>query len=240
MTFSVWTGVSRTNKSTVVDFEEGTCGMRANLTIVLAMTGIVLTGSRPSALADVIYWTDGLAEKIARANLDGTAAQDVVTGIVPGDGIALDVENGKVYWLTLSPGAIQRSNLDGTDIENLVTGLDTPGALALDLTAEKMYWTVVGTGKIQRGNLDGSGVEDLVTVMGSSTPWALAIDTVNGKMYWGDYGPPWMIRRADLDGTNVETVTTDAISPCAIALDVPGGKMYWIECEVQPEDRIKR
>ena len=50
-------------------------------------------------------------------------------------------------------------------------------------------------------------------------------------MYWTDYGTD-KIRRANLDGSNVEDlVTTGSSSPFGIALDVSGGKMYWTDYE---------
>ena len=73
-----------------------------------------------------IFWTDSGTEKIQRANLDGSDVQDLVTQGLVGDGIALDVEGGKMYWTDSRydrgwKGKIQRANLDGSNIEDLVT-----------------------------------------------------------------------------------------------------------------------
>ena len=113
-------------------------------------------------------------EKIQRANLDGSAVEDLVTSGVSGPyGLALvpggsdrnvGKPAGKMYWTDYVTNKIQRANLDGSAVEDLVTsGLDNPAGLALDPAAGKMYWTDHGTSKIQRANLDGSAVEDLVT-----------------------------------------------------------------------------
>ena len=48
----------------------------------------------------------------------------------------------------------------------------------------------------------------------------------NGKIYWTEWHK---IRRANLDGTNVEDVVTDRILVSRITLDSTDGKMYWIE-----------
>ena len=54
-------------------------------------------------------------------------------------------------------------------------------------------------------------------------------------MYWSDYRTE-EIQRANLDGTNIETLVTgtDGLrNPASIALDVAGGKMYWVDNTTQ-------
>jgi hypothetical protein len=52
-----------------------------------------------------------------------------------------------------------------------------------------------------------------------------------GMMYWvvsdGRSQQNGKIRRANLDGSGVETLVKGLHSPRGIALDLPGGKMYW-------------
>ena len=50
-------------------------------------------------------------------------------------------------------------------------------------------------------------------------------------MYWADTGTG-QIQRANLDGTNVETLVQGVTSPTDIAVDVTGGKMYWTNTEL--------
>ena len=67
------------------------------------------------------------------------------------------------------------------------------------------------------------------------------------KIYWTDFGTgnpnPLQndkIQRANLDGSNVETLLTFENFlrvPRGIALDVAGGKMYWTDAT---RDRIRR
>ena len=188
--------------------------------------------------APPIYWTDYGADKIQRANLDGSNIEDLVTqGLSGPRGIALDVVGGKMYWTDRWTKKIQRANLDGSNIEDLVTqGLDGPSGIALDVVGGKMYWTDYGTDKIQRANLDGSNIEDLVT-QGLDGPSGIALDVVGGKMYWTDYGTD-KIQRANLDGSNIEDLVTQGLGdPFGIALDVVGGKMYWTDTGT---DKIQR
>ncbi len=168
---------------------------------------------RPGGIKKM-YWTEFSANKIRRANLDGSGIEDLITtGLSHPNGITLDLDAEKMYWgddaLT---GSIRRANLNGTNVENLVTvGLTAPMYVALDLGSGKMYWTDLGTLKIQRADLDGSNVEDLITT-DLNSPVGLALDLTAGKMYFTDLGETsGRIRRANLDGTGIQPVITSGI-----------------------------
>ena len=188
-----------------------------------------------------LYWSDFGTETIQRSDPDGSNVETLITGVKPW-GIALDIEGGKIYWVGLFANqGLRRANLDGTNVEVLVQG--TIGQdLALDLQAGKVYWA--GSGKIQRANLDGSEVEDVITR--SFTPDGIALDLVNGKVYWTEWeeispGAEELtdtIRRANLDGSNVEVLVTGLYIPQAITLDLDAGKMYWTNWH--PVDNIQR
>jgi len=185
-----------------------------------------------------LYWTDSGTQRILRANLDGTGAEDLVTTELSYPcGIALDAAGGKMYWTDYFTDKICRANLDGTVIEDLITtGLSYPYRIAIDSAGGKMYWTDAHySPKISRANFDGTGIEDLVTT-GLSYPYGIALDAAGGKMYWTDYYTN-KIQRANLDGTGVEDVVTDLGDPGGIALDISGGKMYWTDLDT---DKIQR
>ena len=178
-----------------------------------------------------MYWTDfgeqGTGarygkENIKRANLDGSNIETLVTRshtrLEWPEGIALAVAGGKMYWTDFAAGRIQRANLDGSNVQTLVSrGLENPTGIALDVAAGKMYWTDYVAGRIQRANLDGSNVQTLVT-RGLESPTGIALDVAAGKMYWTDFGEVGpgarfgkeKIQRANLDGSNVETLVTRA------------------------------
>ena len=189
----------------------------------------------PTPTGDQMYWTDASADKIQRANLDGSNVHDLVTGLSFPRGLAVDVTGSKMYWTDASADKIQRANLDGSNIEDLVTGLDAPlNGLSLDVTNNKMYWTERNLGKIQRANLDGSNIEDLVT--GLNSPYGLALDVAGNKIYWTDIDTD-KIQRANLDGSNIEDLVTGLSIPASLALDVAGNKVYWTDVGT---DKIQR
>lgn len=206
-------------------------------------------------------------DKIQRADFDGSNVETLLTFqnfLRLPMGIALDVVGGKMYWTDATRDRIRRANLDGSGVEDILNtrtfgGQSLPGPattprdVALDLTSDppKMYWVDAGRanleeGKIQRVNLDGSSPEALVTT-GLVNPQSIALDVAGGKMYWTDSGTGGQnalendkIQRANLDGSNVETLLTfqnQLRVPRGIALDVAGGKMYWTDIFT---DRIRR
>ncbi|MCE2432035.1 MAG: hypothetical protein J4F29_03775 [Candidatus Latescibacteria bacterium] len=204
-------------------------------------------------------------DKIQSANLDGSNVETLVTYEnflrLP---MGMDAAGGKIYWTDATRDRIRRANLDGSNVEDVVLTrtiggqslggpATTPRDVALDLTSDppKMYWVDAGTlnleeGKIWRANLDGSSPEALVTT-GLVNPQSIALDVAGGKMYWTDSGtggPNGLeddkIQRANLDGSNVETLLTfqnQLRVPRGIALDVAAGKMYWTDIV---RDRIRR
>ena len=87
-----------------------------------------------------------------------------------------------------------------------------------------MYWINVKSGTLHR--LVGAEVENLVPNVRNAT--GLAMDVTGSKLYWtertGD--STGRIRRANLDGRNVQLVKNLTSVPHDIALDAANGKIY--------------
>ena len=181
-----------------------------------------------------IYWTDGKrgsdVDRIRRANLDGSNIETLVfskTGLLS---LALDVDGGKIYWTDLNN--IRRANLDGSNIETIITGLSHRSPdLALDADRGKIYWINYD---IRRANLDGSNIETIITedeLDYDPSDWSatsgsgLALDVNGGKIYWTD--SVGRLRRANLDGSNIETLLYSLSNPSNLILDRGRGKIYW-------------
>jgi sugar lactone lactonase YvrE len=81
--------------------------------------------SDPTALAVdsknlKIYWADTGSKQILRAELDGTHAEPVITGLNHPDGLAVDPQNGWIYWSDKKLQKIFRADFDGTHIIEIV------------------------------------------------------------------------------------------------------------------------
>ena len=220
------------------------------LTSGLGISSVVV--GRHSA-EPAVYWSEFDQNSgsgwIRRANLDGSDRVDIVTTTAQVGGIALDLENEKLYWtegiffLTgrewLSFVAkVRRANLDGSGAEDIIVQIQDTVlifGIALDLTNEKLYWTEFGSGgsgsRIRRANLDGSETEVIVE-SSASVAWGVALDVGNGKLYWteNEAGTSGKLRRANLDGSGEEDIVEKAAAQFGgIALDLADKRLYWAE-----------
>jgi hypothetical protein len=126
--------------------------------------------------------------------------------------------------LFTTASTVSRAHLDGSGVTPI---LHAPGALyrslALDPAAQALYLTDTLNDWVQRVNLDGTGLTTLIS--GQGTARGVALDGL-GHFYWtGDN----QIRRADLDGSDVQAVVSGLSFPDLLALDVAGGKVYWTD-----------
>lgn len=183
---------------------------------------------------DAVYWlaangcspcpSCGDCSEIVQAGLTGAnpTAVHTITGTANPSNIAIDPTASQAYWTDnqYAPD-IRRVDTDGTDqttvYERPVGESNGVDDVEVDVAAGLIYWLEdEGIGdavEINRANLDGSDVQTLLTVGGSraSTPRGLALDPQAGKLYWTESGycndtPSGRLRRANLDGTGVETV----------------------------------
>ncbi|MEZ6195152.1 MAG: hypothetical protein R3F20_05395 [Planctomycetota bacterium] len=193
-----------------------------------------VVGGQPSDIAidgggGKMYWTDDGFNEIRRADLDGTSIESVVSGA--GNlvrALALDPTAGKVYWT--DAGILRRANLDGTSVQVVLTDGVAMSGVALDVAAGKVYYTRNDTAEIKRANLDGSVKE--VVVSGASNAQEIALDLAAGKVYWSEPGSvplamPGAVKRANLDGTGVETLASGFA--IGLTIDPAGGRVYWGE-----------
>ena len=142
-----------------------------------------------------------------------------------------------IYWTTVFGKSIKKADLLTQEVEVIVSGVNITTGIAFDAVNRKIYWSGGQPAGIYRANLDGTNIELLI---GSCGPGGLcgyeniALDIASGKMYWTESGinrQYYKLRRANLDGSNVEDVipTTELTRPYGIALDLFSGKVYWAE-----------
>jgi len=156
-----------------------------------------------------MYWTTGSSPGIRRANLDGSNVEDYDIEVhetkYPSK-IAVDTVNDKLYWsyyASYDRGKIQRANLDGSEIEDVIVR-QSPRGIALDPTHGKIYWTH-GIA-VNRANYDGSDAETIYSRAFHDTSH-IALDVPNGKVYWATQLSIESMKRANLDGSDVEALS---------------------------------
>lgn len=113
----------------------------------------------------------------------------------------------------------------------VVVFLATAGAIFADAaTGQHLYW--LDNQGIHRANTDGT---DAVTILADARGTHLSLDVQRGHIYWSHYGCffciPWSpgeILRANLDGTEWETVISDVeLDIHSFTIDPVAMKLYW-------------
>ena len=145
--------------------------------------------------------------KIQRMNLDGSNFEsNLITGLKAPQNLVLDTTSGQLYWTEQTgktTGKIQRANFDGSNVQLVKALTSAPRGMALDAVNRKLYLTNTW-GKLQHMNLDGSNFQpDFIT--GLEDPGQVVVDVIDGKLYWTEQGK---LRRADLNGENIQDVVT--------------------------------
>jgi hypothetical protein len=163
-----------------------------------------------------LYFTSSTANpRLRRIDLDGgndtaiVSAFDVAPQVAPW-GIDLRVQTSQLYWADGGLLGVRSADLDGTNIQNLVTTGFSTRALAIDEAGGFVFWSEVGAGfEINRATLSGAGSTAFITGL-AGVPNDLEVDPVGGKLYWV-IQTPGLIQRADLDGSNVETILSSLV-----------------------------
>jgi hypothetical protein len=175
-----------------------------------------------------MYWTAMNTGQIIKADLDGIDPTVLIHTLSP-ETIELDLVHDRMYWS--EDNTVYRADTDGTDIEPLFTIYDIPGVhLAIDGTNRKLYYghgLEEANGLIGRADLDGTNREIIISDV---TTGDIELDVPNGKMYFTFYDvftDLRALRRADLDGANIETLFELDGFAKDIALDPVDGKIYW-------------
>lgn len=173
-----------------------------------------------------LYISDYGANKIFRANLDGSEVEDFRTGLDKPIAMAFDYQENQIYWNTTT--GVQRADLSSnvlTQKEDFVTGqANDPDGLAIDLVNRKLYW-INYDGGVWSKNLDGTGEKEIIPgIEGAS------IMVVGDRIYYDEYvgSGDIRIKSAALDGTGITTIAV-GISRVVygLAYDPYGQKIYW-------------
>jgi virginiamycin B lyase len=196
---------------------------RLGLACVCACAAVALGFACWASVASAyIYWSNGDASAVGRAELDGRGfSPDYVTGAPHVAGVA--VSGQYIYWANAGIGTIGRESLTGAGApdQTFITGARVPQGLAVD--GQYLYWAS------QEGNSIGRAKLDLTEVARAfirvSRPFAVA---VNGSyIYWSSIGSG-RIERADLDGRDVDRgFITGLHQPRGIA--IAGQYIYWAD-----------
>ncbi len=196
------------------------------------LAALALLCSAPALFAQTkLYFTEYQfnAARVRSMNLDGSNAQTLFS--LPSNewlpvGLAWDPPTQRLFIADMaSPENIARVGLDGSGFTNLVNASGSTRAPRFDGLG-KMYFTAGN--QIWRSNVDGTAPQPLFTAVQTWPLSGVAVDGTNGHVYFGGDG---VIRRMNLDGSNVLTVVRGVSSVRDIELDIANGYIYWLDAD---------
>ena len=200
------------------DISSNTCSV-----IKITVVAVLITESeRPP-----MYWVN--ADVGTLQSLTGSSVDRLVPNVQNATSVVVDMADGKVYWAEQTvnnSGRIRRANLNGTNVQLIQELTSVPQGLALDTTNGKLYLTNA-QGRVQQMNLNGSGFQPNL-IVNLNAPRGIAVDAAGGKVYWTEQTSDrsGRIRRADLNGSNVQLLQELTSVPQGLALDTANGKLY--------------
>jgi hypothetical protein len=214
------------------------------------------TGEQPvpaapqaASAVPVLFWLDIWENAVFRST--GPEFSDDEAIVAPTDnapdGIAVDVDGGKLYWtnmgsiLGMGGGTLQRANLDGTGVERIVEpGItQAPKQMALDLVNQHIYWSDREGAKVWRAALDGTDPEVLISGHANEALVGMALDVPEEAIYFSDRSTRKIFRmglrlpsgQTAADRTDVEELVSlpDGAMPVDLAIDQEHGHLYWTD-----------
>jgi hypothetical protein len=113
---------------------------------------------------DKIYYNDWQNEELYRANLDGSDATPILSGVY-GYAVQVDIENDKIYFE--NDETLYRADLDGNNVEPINDGGSRIYGIVVDNAEGRLYWSSRDTGELYQANLDGTHKSVLKAGLGS-------------------------------------------------------------------------
>ena len=164
------------------------------------------------------------ADKLMRANLDGSGVEELAQGLNFTGDLALDAKAKKLYLSRVGDGVIMQCNLDGSELKEWLAGLGSVDEMAFDARARQLYW--VQGGAIKRASVDDARVEGLGAI--NDAAMGIALDLENQRLFFAtrDNGA---IASISLDGGQRRQIVAGLSGVDGLAYDPYNRKLYWTE-----------
>ena len=142
------------------------------------------------------------------------------------DAFPVTLKNGKnIILVAVYERTVDWSGFFGFKRGTAYSLLTTPIVQVGPAQRPPMYWIDAKTGTLQR--LVGNAVENFIPEVQNAT--SLAVDATGNKIYWTEQRGRnrGSVKRANLDGLNVQVLATLNSVPRSIAVDTMRSMLYW-------------
>lgn len=179
---------------------------------VLNIPGLVhLTDIAIDFISQKLLWVDNGAQKVMRANLDGSNVETLRTGTKP-FGVTINCTYNKIYWTEqhFNPGGgkIMRMELDGSQQQEVAKYDGDPVKIAVDCIENKVLWTDETYKTLYISDPGGLMVQTLLVLTGNQRPYGITLDQNAGIVYWTDYTND-QVKSLHLASANVSEVFSE-------------------------------
>lgn len=181
-----------------------------------------------------IYWTDSEKREVSSVNQSGTDKKVLQFGLEGLIDLVTIEDTQQILWNASNTSKIQVANLDGSNVYDLISqDIEFVGGLDIDKINKKIY--AVSKDKVVRFNYDGSQFEEVVINL--FDPTRVQVDPEHGKVYWVE-DRELNLKRADIDGSNQETIFTTGsggLDIVSFVIDHVNNKLFWYLSLVGPD-----
>ncbi|CAH0386096.1 unnamed protein product [Bemisia tabaci] len=151
-------------------------------------------------------------------------------------GFDVNMRTEHVYWSSENKGVITKMSLTHRhEPKHFITGLRRPSELAVDWITHNLYF-VQARNIINVCNFHLERCAQILTAESGLEINSLAVDPVRGVLFWSETSrivwnmPKSSIRRADMNGKNIETIVSANVSYALdLALDPILNHVYWVD-----------
>jgi hypothetical protein len=179
-----------------------------------------------------VYWLDATSRTIRRANRDLSGDVPWVTGLPPNTSlnVAIDPAADLLVWTETSTNRLGRARLsDGAHLGTFASPAEVTEDVALDTVNQRIYWTTMFAGEVYSARYDGTDVNLLFTNTGLNRAISgIDLDLASGRMYVGIRDQSRIVR-ANLDGSDAQTVLTLPFDERPFGMDFFDGRLYWAD-----------
>ena len=112
----------------------------------------------------IIYWTTwGSAGSVKRADMDGSNASVIATGLSYPCGIAIDFQASRIYWTVAEESRVESGDMQGKNVQRVKQFPSGSWTFGIAVYGNRIYVTNYSLQKLQSFNTAGQDLQEVHT-----------------------------------------------------------------------------